>query len=122
MFERFTEQARRTIFSAKYIAGQIGAPQIEQEHLLLGLLKEDQSLVPIALLGTPWALDEVWQQVSKTIPICERLDRPVDLKLSTLSKHTLTSASMEAARLHDGHNWYRAPATWTAVRGQIQCV
>ncbi len=44
MFERFTEQARRTIFFARYEASQFGSTQIESEHLLLGLIREDETL------------------------------------------------------------------------------
>jgi len=43
MFERFTEQARRTIFFARYEASQFGSTQIESEHLLLGLIREDET-------------------------------------------------------------------------------
>ena len=41
MFERYTEKARRVIFFARYEASQFGAPAIEPEHLLLGLMRED---------------------------------------------------------------------------------
>ena len=41
MFERYTEIARRVIFFARYEASQFGSPYIETEHLLLGLLRED---------------------------------------------------------------------------------
>jgi len=44
MFERYTEKARRVIFFARYEASQFGAPAIEPEHLLLGLMREDKTL------------------------------------------------------------------------------
>jgi ATP-dependent Clp protease ATP-binding subunit ClpC len=44
MFERFTEQARRTLFFARYEASQIGDLSIETEHLLLGLIRDDKEL------------------------------------------------------------------------------
>ena len=44
MFERYTEHARRAIFWARHVASVIGSPFIESEHLLLGLLREDQVL------------------------------------------------------------------------------
>src|SRR5258708_30143878 len=40
LFERYTEQARRAIFFARYEASQFGAKAIESEHLLLGILRE----------------------------------------------------------------------------------
>jgi ATP-dependent Clp protease ATP-binding subunit ClpC len=45
MFELYTEKARRVIFFARYEASQYGSPYIETEYLLLGLLREDSSLV-----------------------------------------------------------------------------
>lgn len=44
MFERYTEHARRAIFWARHMASVVGSPFIESEHLLLGLLREDQVL------------------------------------------------------------------------------
>ena len=40
MFERYTEQARRVLFFARYEASQLGSMSIETEHLLLGLIRE----------------------------------------------------------------------------------
>ena len=40
MFERYTDQARRVIFFARYEASQYGSPYVETEHLLLGLSRE----------------------------------------------------------------------------------
>jgi ATP-dependent Clp protease ATP-binding subunit ClpA len=45
MFERYTENARRAIFFARYEASQFGSPSIETEHVLLGVLREDRGLV-----------------------------------------------------------------------------
>jgi ATP-dependent Clp protease ATP-binding subunit ClpC len=44
MFERYTEKARRAIFFARFEASKYGSSSIETEHLLLGLLREDQAL------------------------------------------------------------------------------
>jgi len=38
MFERYTEQARRVIFFARYETSQFGAEQIEPEHFLLACI------------------------------------------------------------------------------------
>jgi ATP-dependent Clp protease ATP-binding subunit ClpC len=102
MFERFTLRARRTIFSARYIARQTGSWAIETEYLLLGLLKEDQSLAR-RFLGSPWALDEAWGQVSQSIPAPEEPVGLFDLKLSTASKRVLAFAAEEAEGLSNRH-------------------
>ena len=41
MFERYTEEARRVIFFARYEASVFGSPYVEPEHLLLALLREN---------------------------------------------------------------------------------
>jgi ATP-dependent Clp protease ATP-binding subunit ClpC len=48
MFERFTEKARRVVFFARYEASQYGSPEIDSEHLLLGLIREHKASVPLA--------------------------------------------------------------------------
>jgi len=45
MLENFTDRARRTLFFARYEAARAGAPAIESEHLLLGLLREGDEIV-----------------------------------------------------------------------------
>jgi len=45
MFERYTEKARRTIYFARHEASKFGSPYIETEHLLLGLMQEDKTLI-----------------------------------------------------------------------------
>jgi len=50
MLENLTERARRTLFFARYEGARAGAPVIESEHLLLGLLRESDELVE-QLLG-----------------------------------------------------------------------
>jgi len=42
MISRFSEPARRVIYWARYEAGRLGSEAIEPEHILLGLLLEDQ--------------------------------------------------------------------------------
>ena len=45
MFERYTERARRVIFFARYEASLAGTEAIEPEHLLLGIAREDKSVL-----------------------------------------------------------------------------
>ncbi len=44
MFERYTQKARRAIFFARDEAKAFGASYIESEHLVLGMLREEQGL------------------------------------------------------------------------------
>ena len=51
MFERYSEPARRVVFWARAEAGRMGSQAIEPEHLLLGLLAEDQGDSARAMAG-----------------------------------------------------------------------
>jgi ATP-dependent Clp protease ATP-binding subunit ClpC len=98
MFERYTERARRVIFWSRYIASQRGSPEIEVEHLLLGLLREDLSLAE-RFLGSPWVVESVWRRVDQSRPACERPLGPGDLPLSDEGKRVLAFAVEEADRV-----------------------
>ena len=45
MFDRYTEQARRALFFARFEVSQLGGTAIEPEHILLGLIREPKGLV-----------------------------------------------------------------------------
>ena len=96
MFERYTERARRVIFWSKYIASQSGSPEIEPEYLLLGLLREDQSLAR-RFLGSPWALDAVLGQVEQSKFVHEKPLGPVDLPLSNQTRAGFRSRGSRCA-------------------------
>jgi ATP-dependent Clp protease ATP-binding subunit ClpC len=98
MFERYSERARRVVFWARYFAGQVGSREIETEHLLLGLLREDMRLAA-RFLGSPWALEEVWREVEQRSPVRGKPLGPVELPLSNASKRVLSFAAEEADRL-----------------------
>jgi ATP-dependent Clp protease ATP-binding subunit ClpC len=76
MFERYTEQARRTIFFARYEAQQFGGSFIEPVHLILGMLREDSLLR--RMVADPEALRA---EVERSAPRGERLASSVDMPL-----------------------------------------
>jgi len=102
MFELYTETARRVIFSARYMAGRAGSPEIETEHLLLGILREDKGLAR-RFLGSPWIAEEIWLRIRQSKPAREKIPGPVDLPLSSASKRALAFAAEEAALLSNKH-------------------
>ena len=67
MFERFTHGARRAVVLAQEEARQLNHPYIGTEHLLLGLLREQQGIATTALADLGISLDGVRQQVAETI-------------------------------------------------------
>lgn len=98
MFERYTERARRVIFWSKFIASQLGSPEIAVEHLLLGLLREDMGLGD-RFLGSPWAVESVWRKLDHSKPAPEKPPAPGDLPLSSAGKRALALAEEEADQL-----------------------
>jgi hypothetical protein len=96
MFERYTEEARRVIFFARYEASQYGSPVIDTEHLLLGLLREEKSL-------RRWLpktdTESMRQRVVERLPKHPPTSTTVDLPLSEAARHVLKHAQSEADRL-----------------------
>ena len=95
MFERYTEKARRVIFFARYEAGEFGSRTIESEHFLLGLLKEDNSVV--LRFAPDWpSFKEIVREITNRVTIGEKLAASVDLPLSNECTHILSYAREEA--------------------------
>lgn len=100
MFERYTEKARRVIFFARYEASQFGAPSIDAEHVLLGLMREDKSLSNRFFLRAHLTLEVVRREVeTRTVPR-ERPLQAVDLPLSPEAKRILVHAAEESERMN----------------------
>src|SRR5271155_1869332 len=102
MFERYTEKARRVIFFARYEASQFGAPYIETEHLLLGLLREDKALTN-RFLRSHASIESIRKQIEGHTTIREKVSTSVDLPLSHECKRVLAYAAEEAERLSHKH-------------------
>jgi hypothetical protein len=95
MFERYTENARRVIFFARYEASQLGQTQIESEHLLLGLLREDKALSN-RLLRQHSAAENIRVEVEGRTGIREKVSTSVDMPLSNECKRILHHSAEEA--------------------------
>ncbi len=106
MFERYTEKARRTIFFARYEASQFGAPVIEPEHLLLGILREDERLLARFLRGPkPLPLREWLRQEieGRAPPLRKKISTSVELPLAPETKRVLAYAHEESELLQHRH-------------------
>jgi ATP-dependent Clp protease ATP-binding subunit ClpC len=102
MFERYSENARRVIFFARYEASQFGSPYIESEHLLLGLLREDKALTN-RFLRSNASLESMRKQIEGHTAVREKVSTSVDLPLSNEGKRVLAYAAEEAERLSHKH-------------------
>src|SRR5947209_7834052 len=89
MFERYTEQARRSIFFARYEASQLRTDRIEPVHLLLGLLREDLTLRQ--MLSSPQR-QEIRAHAERSFMGTDDVSTSMDLPLSHSCKRALDRA------------------------------
>ncbi|MEJ7618873.1 MAG: ATP-dependent Clp protease ATP-binding subunit, partial [Pyrinomonadaceae bacterium] len=103
MFERYTEKARRVIFFARYEASQFGAPAIEPEHLLLGLLREDKTLTSRFFARSAGSIELIRKEIEGRALIREKISTSVELPLAPETKRVLAYAHEESDRLQHRH-------------------
>jgi hypothetical protein len=102
MFERYTEKARRVIFFGRYEASNLGTRYIDTEHLLLGLLRDNQALIRKVSLDVSY--ESARDEIVKAIPPQQtKVPLSADLPLSENSKRVLRYAAEEAERLGMKH-------------------
>ena len=102
MFERYTQKAKRTIYFARYEASQFGSPYIESEHLLLGLLREDESIAD-RFLRSHEAVEAIRKQIEGHTVIREIVHTSVDMPISDECVRIFAYAAEEADKLSDKH-------------------
>jgi enamine deaminase RidA (YjgF/YER057c/UK114 family) len=99
MFERFTEEARRALFFARYEASELGSLSIEPEHLLLGLIREGKALTSRISARSPLPLEGIRKEIEGRTAFREKVSKSVEILFSTETKRVLQYASQEADRL-----------------------
>jgi ATP-dependent Clp protease ATP-binding subunit ClpA len=102
MFERFTERARKVVVLAQEEARNFNHNYIGTEHLLLGLLREDEGVAARALASLNVTLDEVREQVESIVGYGEE-GTGAQAPFTPRSKKVLELALREALQL--GHNY-----------------
>src|SRR6202043_2219767 len=91
-FERYTENARRTIYFGRWEALQVDSGEIEPRHIVLGLFR-DAWFTNEVLKGVP--VDELRRQIIASLPSPQDEPKQVDLPLSAESKRVLAHAGTE---------------------------
>jgi ATP-dependent Clp protease ATP-binding subunit ClpA len=102
MFERYNEKGRRTIFFARYEASQFDSPEIQSEHLLLGILREGRSALN-SVLGLQNREDEIRAAIVASSKPQGKKTTSVDLPLTNECKRILAYGAEEAMRLDNEH-------------------
>ena len=103
MFERYTEKARRVIFFSRYEASQFGASQIEPEHILLGVIREDKKLAARFFEQTNAGVESIRKEIEGRATMRDRISTEIDLPLSDGAKRAISFAAEESDRLGNRH-------------------
>jgi ATP-dependent Clp protease ATP-binding subunit ClpC len=99
MFERYSEHSRRIIFFARYEALQYGSPVIAPEHVLLGLLREDKTVVGRFFpFRTDLGTDKMRAEIEARAVVRDRIPQSAELQLSAETKKVLFYASEESRK------------------------
>jgi len=103
MFERYTEKARRVIFFSRYEASQFGASQIEAEHILLGLIREDKKLTARFFHRSHANVELIRKEIENRTVMRDHISSQIDLPLSDGAKRALSFAAEESELLGNRH-------------------
>jgi ATP-dependent Clp protease ATP-binding subunit ClpC len=102
MFERFTEGARKVVVLAQEEARALKHNYIGTEHILLGLLREEEGLAARVLASLEITVDEVRAQVARIIGQGDEVTTG-QIPFTPRTKKVLELALREALSL--GHNY-----------------
>src|SRR5262249_19499182 len=99
-FEKYNERARRVIFFARYEASQYGGLEIEVEHLLFGLMREDRHLTRY-LNQSVMSFEAIRKELEGRMPRQPKGSVVVDIPLSAAAMRVLALAANESEAM--GH-------------------
>jgi ATP-dependent Clp protease ATP-binding subunit ClpC len=102
MWQRFTERARRVIFFAQEEAGRLGENFVTTEHLLLGLVRENDSVAARILERMGVSLNRIRAEVERQVTRGDgRLGQ--DMQLTPRAKRVIDLAYDEARQLNNNY-------------------
>ena len=102
MWQRFTERARRVIFFAQEEAGRLGENFVTTEHLLLGLVRENDSVAARILERMGVGLNRIRAEVERQVTRGDgRLGQ--DMQLTPRAKRVIDLAYDEARQLNNNY-------------------
>ena len=101
-FTRFTARARHAVAAAQEEARTAGNAEVSSAHLVLGLLRDPESVAGRALTAQGLSLDDVRQAVTATLPAAVA-DVPALIPFDGSAKKALELTFREALRLGHDH-------------------
>ena len=102
MWQRFTERARRVVFFAQEEAGRLGENYVSTEHLLLGLVRENDSVAARILDRMGVSLGRIRSEIERQVTRGDgRLGS--DMQLTPRAKRVIDLAYDEARSLNNNY-------------------
>ena len=102
MWQRFTERARKVVFYAQEEAQKFGEGYVSTEHLLLGLVRESDSVAARVLERLGVSLTRIRAEVEKQLPKGET-GRSQDMSLTPRAKRVIDLAYDEARNINNNY-------------------
>lgn len=102
MWQRFTERARKVVFYAQEEAQRFGEGYVSTEHLLLGLVREPDSVAARVLDRLSVNLSKIRSEVEKQLPKGDPRNSP-DMSLTPRAKRVIDLAYDEARNLNNNY-------------------
>ena len=102
MWQRFTERARRVVFFAQEEAGRLGEIYVSTEHLLLGLVRENDSVAARILDRMGVSLGRIRSEIERQVSRGDgRLGQ--EMQLTPRAKRVIDLAYDEARNLNNNY-------------------
>ena len=102
MWQRFTERSRRVVFYAQEEAGRLGQNQVSTEHLLLGLVRKNDTVAARLLDRMGVGLGRIRSEIERQV--ARGKGRPgQDMQLAPRGKRVIDLAFDEARQLDNDH-------------------
>lgn len=102
MWQRFTERARKVVFYAQEEAGRLGENSVSTEHLLLGLVRENDSVAARILDRMGVSLARIKSEIERQVTRRDgRLAK--EFQLSPRGKRIIDLAYDEAKLLNNNY-------------------
>src|SRR2546423_1231071 len=102
MWQRFTERARRVVFFVQEEAGRLGENYVSTEHLLLGLVRENDSVAARILDRLGVSLGRIRSEIERQVTRGDgRLGQ--DMQLTPRAKRVIDLAYDEARQLNNNY-------------------
>src|SRR5262249_12339459 len=90
-------------FFARYEASQVSASQIEPEHILLGIVREDRKLAARFFERANASVELIRREIGGRATLRDRISTHIDLPLSDGAKRALSFAAEESELLGKRH-------------------